>query len=44
MALCSDNGAMIALMGFLQLQRGLTADMALEPTATPQSGGKAKSR
>jgi N6-L-threonylcarbamoyladenine synthase len=44
MALCSDNGAMIALMGFLQLQRGLIADMALEPTATPQSGGKAKSR
>jgi N6-L-threonylcarbamoyladenine synthase len=44
MALCSDNGAMIALMGFLQLQRGLIADMALEPTATPQAGGKAKSR
>jgi N6-L-threonylcarbamoyladenine synthase len=44
MDLCSDNGAMIALMGHLQLQQGLVADMALEPVATPHAGGKAKSR
>ena len=44
MNLCSDNGAMIALMGHLQLQQGMLADMTLEPVATPQAGGKAKPR
>jgi N6-L-threonylcarbamoyladenine synthase len=44
MDLCSDNGAMIALVGHLKLQQGLTADMAMEPVATPQAGGKAKTR
>jgi hypothetical protein len=35
---------MIALVGHLKLQQGLTADMAMEPVATPQAGGKAKTR
>ncbi|MEQ1630957.1 MAG: tRNA (adenosine(37)-N6)-threonylcarbamoyltransferase complex transferase subunit TsaD [Planctomycetota bacterium] len=44
LALCSDNGAMIALMGHLQLRAGAVAGLDLEPVATPQSGGKAPSR
>jgi N6-L-threonylcarbamoyladenine synthase len=43
MSLCSDNGAMIAFLGHLQLQRGLVAPLDLDATATPQSGGKATS-
>lgn len=44
LSLCSDNGAMIALMGHLQLRVGAVAGLDLEPVATPQSGGKAPSR
>jgi N6-L-threonylcarbamoyladenine synthase len=43
-ALCSDNGAMIALMGELQLRRGLTAPLDLDAVATPQAGGRASVR
>lgn len=44
MSLCSDNGAMIAFLGHLQLQRGLVSPLDLDATATPQSGGKAKAK
>ncbi|MGE3171759.1 MAG: tRNA (adenosine(37)-N6)-threonylcarbamoyltransferase complex transferase subunit TsaD [Planctomycetota bacterium] len=42
MALCSDNGAMIALMGHLQWTAGARAPLDLDAVATPQSGGKAR--
>jgi N6-L-threonylcarbamoyladenine synthase len=44
LSFCSDNGAMIALIGHFQLRQGLTAGLELEPVATPQAGGKATSR
>ena len=43
-ALCSDNGAMIALVGHLQLRAGIVADLALDATATSQTGSKARVR
>jgi N6-L-threonylcarbamoyladenine synthase len=43
-SLCSDNGAMIAFLGHLQLQRGLTSPLDLEAVATPDAGGKAAPR
>jgi N6-L-threonylcarbamoyladenine synthase len=43
-ALCSDNGAMIALMGHLQLAAGRTSPLDIDAVATPQSAGKAKVR
>ncbi len=42
--LCSDNGAMIALMGRLQLECGMTDSLELDAVATPRSGSKAKAR
>lgn len=42
--LCSDNGAMIAWLGLLRLQRGHRDGLDLEPVATPQAGGRAGGR
>ncbi|MBK8100835.1 MAG: tRNA (adenosine(37)-N6)-threonylcarbamoyltransferase complex transferase subunit TsaD [Planctomycetes bacterium] len=42
LALCSDNGAMIAALGRLHWQRGEIADLDLDAIATPQAGGKAR--
>lgn len=44
MALCSDNGAMIAALAHLRWQRGERDPLELDAVATPQSGGKAKTR
>jgi N6-L-threonylcarbamoyladenine synthase len=43
-ALCSDNGAMIAFLGHLQLAQGRAAPLDLDAVATPQAGGKAARR
>jgi len=37
MKYCTDNGAMVAAMGYYQLQAGQTADLTLEPRATARS-------
>jgi N6-L-threonylcarbamoyladenine synthase len=42
LSLCSDNGAMIAYLGHLQLQAGQVATLALDAVATPQAGGKVR--
>lgn len=44
LALCADNGAMIASLGSLLLREGRRAPLDLDAVATPQSGGKAKVR
>jgi len=44
LALCSDNGAMIAFMGGLLLRAGRTSGLDLDAVATPQAGGKARIR
>jgi len=44
LALCADNGAMIASLGSLLLREGKQAPLDLDAIATPQSGGKAKVR
>jgi len=44
MALCSDNGAMIAGLGHIRWQKGERDPLELDATATPQAGGKAKTR
>jgi N6-L-threonylcarbamoyladenine synthase len=43
-ALCSDNGAMVAALGALQLRAGRVASIDLDAVATPQAGSKAKAR
>ena len=42
--LCADNGAMIASLGTVNFRAGAFAPLELDAIATPQSGGKAKSR
>lgn len=44
LALCSDNGAMVASMGSLLLRAGRTAGLDLDAIATARAGGKAKVR
>jgi len=43
-ALCADNGAMIASLGWHLLRRGQHSSLDLDAIATPQAGGKAKVR
>jgi N6-L-threonylcarbamoyladenine synthase len=42
MALCADNGAMIASLATVAWHRGERSPLDLDAIATPQSGGKAK--
>lgn len=44
LSLCADNGAMIAGLGSVLLQKGLVSPLDLDAIATPQSGGKAPVR
>ncbi|MBM4060267.1 MAG: tRNA (adenosine(37)-N6)-threonylcarbamoyltransferase complex transferase subunit TsaD [Planctomycetes bacterium] len=43
-ALCADNGAMVASLGFHHLRAGRIAPLDLDAIATPQAGGKTKVR
>ncbi len=42
--LCSDNGAMVALLGGLQFDAGMTSDFDLDAVATADTGSKARVR
>lgn len=44
LALCADNGAMIASLATVAFRAGRFAPLDLDAIATPQSGGKAKAR
>ena len=44
LSLCADNGAMIAGLGTILFQNGVRHGLDLDAVATPQAGGKAKSR
>ena len=44
LALCADNGAMIAGLGAIQLDRGVTAPLDLDAVATSQTNAKAKTK
>jgi N6-L-threonylcarbamoyladenine synthase len=44
LALCADNGAMIASLGTFALRAGRADPLDLDAVATPQAGGKAKPR
>ncbi|MGC6488757.1 MAG: tRNA (adenosine(37)-N6)-threonylcarbamoyltransferase complex transferase subunit TsaD [Planctomycetota bacterium] len=44
LALCADNGAMIAGLGAIQLARGETASLDLDAVATSKTGSKAPGR
>lgn len=44
LALCADNGAMIAGLGAIQLGRGVTAPLDLDAVATSQTNAKAKTK
>ncbi len=44
LSLCADNGAMIASLGTFALRDGRTDPLDLDAVATPDAGGKAKTR
>lgn len=44
LALCADNGAMIASLATVAWREGRTDPLDLDAVATPQAGGKAKAR
>lgn len=44
LALCADNGAMIASLGTVAWRQGRSDALDLDAIATPQSGGKARMR
>ena len=44
LALCSDNGAMIAGLAHIRWRKGERDPLELDAIATPQAGGKAKMR